>query len=109
MEVIGSLILPVSGLAAYLDNLWDMVGSCQFQTTLYNLRIVVKMAQKQASDFLEAIGRITMPVSGLVAYLDHLWDMLSISRFQPTSFDLRIVVETAQKPALRLFWKLLRA
>ena len=50
MEGIGSLTTPVSGLAAYLDHLWDMVGSCQFQTMLYDLRIVVKMAQKQASD-----------------------------------------------------------
>ena len=44
MEGIGSLTTPVSGLAAYLDHLWDMVGSCQFQTMLYDLRIVVKMA-----------------------------------------------------------------
>ena len=48
MEVIGSLTTPVNGLAAYLDHLWDMVGSCQFQKTLYDLRIVVKMAQKLA-------------------------------------------------------------
>ena len=58
---------------------------------------------------MEVIGSLTMPVSGLVAYLDHLWDMVSVCRFQPTSFDLRIVVETAQKPALRPFWKLLGA
>ena len=49
MEVIGSLTMPVSGLAAYLDHLWDIMGSCQFQTTSYDLRIVVKMAQKPAS------------------------------------------------------------
>ena len=58
---------------------------------------------------IEVIGSLTMPVSGLVAYLDHLWDMVSVSRFQPSSFKLRIVVETAQKPVLKLFWKLLEA
>ena len=41
--------MPVSCLVAYLDPLWDMVGGCLFQTMSYDLRIVVKMAQKLAS------------------------------------------------------------
>ena len=71
-----------------------------------------------------------MPESRLRDHLDHLWDMVGvvltdILRFthlgengqgtcfkasgECLPFDLRIVVETAQKPALRPFWKLLGA
>ena len=48
LEAIGSQTMPVSGLVAYLEKSWDMVGGCRFQTTSYDLRIVVKMAQKLA-------------------------------------------------------------
>ena len=40
---------------------------------------------------------------------DHLQDMMGVNRFQPMWYDLRIVVEIAQKPALGPFWKLLGA
>ena len=41
--------MPVNGLRAHLDHLWDMEVVCHFQPSLYDLRIVVKMAQKLAS------------------------------------------------------------
>ena len=57
---------------------------------------------------MEAIGSINMPVSGLGAHLDHLWDMEVVCCFQPSLYDLRIVVKKAQKLASGLFgsnWK----
>ena len=38
--------MSVNGLRAHLDHLWDMEVGCRFQTSPYDLRIVVKMAQK---------------------------------------------------------------
>ena len=126
-------------------------GGCRFQMMSYDLRIVVKMAQKLASGLfgsywkhkyasewtqspfrpfmghggrlpfstvagpetsfkaiLEVIGSLTVQVSGLVAYLEKSWDMVGGCRFKTTSYDLRIVVKMAQKPASGLFgsyWK----
>ena len=47
------------------------------------LRIVVEMAQKTSfKAFLEAIGSQTMPMSGLVAYLDHFWAWWAAADFK---------------------------
>ena len=51
-----------------------------------------------------------MPESGLRAHFDHFWDIVGVSRFEPVSCDLRIVVvEMAPKPAVLHLWKILGA
>ena len=73
-----------------------MVLVCHFQPISYDLRIVVEMAHKPSlGQFGKIIGSLTMPVSGLVTYLDHLWDMVGVCRFQPRSYELCIVVKVA--------------
>ena len=65
------------------DHLQDMMGVNRFQPMWYDLRIVVEMAQKIPSfrAYLEAIGSLIMPESGLRAHLDHLWEMEVCCRF----------------------------
>ena len=58
---------------------------------------------------VEDIGSLAMPESGLRAHLDHFWDIVGVSRFEPVSCDLHIVVEMAPKPAVLHLWKILGA
>ena len=85
LEVIGSLSMQVSGLVAYLEQSWDMVGGYRFQTTTYDLHIVVKMAQKLASGLFGSYWK--HKYASLWTRRDHLLDMVGGCRFQTTSYD----------------------
>ena len=69
MEVIGSPTMPESGLRDHLDHLWDMVVGYCFSTVAVRFTHCGENGRETCvKAFLEAIGSLTMPVSGLVAY-----------------------------------------
>ena len=94
--------MPVSGLAGFLDHLWDIVGSCQFQTTSYNLRIVVEMAKEPALRPFWSLGASEWTQRPFMGHGGRL----------PISNDvvrLTYCGENGPEASFRPFWKLLEA
>ena len=66
-------------------------------------------SQTRCIAFVEDIGSLAIPESGLRAHLDHFLDIVGVCRFEPNSCDLRIAVEIGPKPTVLHLWNILGA